>query len=100
MDWQQDAQQDAQQDREDAEFEAFLRRFQLRTPPAFKTGRRVTPAKLAVAAVVLLACAIPLQLLRDKPAALNSPHRGPATRMLEKRGVVSLILSNKRKRSR
>ena len=30
----------------------------------------MTPAKLAMAAaVVLLACAIPLQLLRDKPAA-------------------------------
>ena len=71
MDWQQDAQQDQQ----DAEFETFLRQFQLRTPPAFKAGRRVTPAKLAMAAVIVLACAIPLQLLRDKPAAPNSPDK-------------------------
>lgn len=64
---------DRQQDEQDVEFEAFLRQFQPRTPPALKAGRRVAPTTLMIAAVVLLACAIPLRLLRDKPAAQNSP---------------------------
>ena len=67
---------DQQQDKQDVEFEAFLRQFRPRTPPAFKPGRLgrlVTPRTLAIAAIVLLACAIPLQLRRDKPAAQASP---------------------------
>jgi protein TonB len=64
---------DAQQDEQDVEFEAFLRQFQPRTPPALKGSRRVTLAKLAVAAVVLLVLAIPLRLSREKSAGQNSP---------------------------
>ena len=63
---------DSQQDEQDVEFEAFLRQFQPRTPPALKV-RRVTLTKLAIAAVVLLAFVIPFRLSREKPAVQNSP---------------------------
>ena len=63
---------DLQHDEQDVEFEAFLRQFQPRTPPALKV-RRVTLTKLAIAAVVLLAFAIPFRLSREKPAVQNSP---------------------------
>jgi TonB family protein len=64
---------DLQYDEQDVEFEAFLRKFQPRTPPALKVPRRVTLTKLAIAAVVLLAFAIPFRLSREKPAGQNSP---------------------------
>ena len=64
---------DAQQNEQDVEFEAFLRQFQPRTPPALKMSRRVTLSKLAVAAAVLLVFAIPFRLSREKSAGQNSP---------------------------
>jgi TonB family protein len=67
---------DQQQDEQDVEFEAFLRQFRPRTPPTFRAGglsRLVTSRRLAIAAILLLACAIPFQLWRDKPAAQTSP---------------------------
>jgi len=64
---------DLQHDEQDVEFEAFLRQFQPRTPPALKGPRRVTLTKLAIAAVVLLAFVIPFRLSREKPAVQNSP---------------------------
>ena len=59
MDWQHD---------DDVEFEAFLRQFQLRTPPALPAGRRTMLVKLAVAAVVVLAFAVPFRWSLHKPA--------------------------------
>ena len=65
---------DAQQDEQDVEFEAFLRQFQPRMPPALKSsGRRVTLTTLAIAAGVLLVFAIPFRLSREKPAGQASP---------------------------
>jgi TonB family protein len=64
-------------DEQDKEFVAFLRQFRPRTPPTFRTGglsRYVAPRRLAIAAAVLLALAIPFGLSRDKPAGQNSPH--------------------------
>ena len=63
---------DTQRDEQDIEFEAFLRQFRLRTPPAFRAvrlRRRVTPRTLGIAAAVLLACAIPLQFLWNHSAS-------------------------------
>ena len=70
---------DAQQDEQDVEFEAFLRQFQPRLPPALKVHRRVTLVRLTMAAVVLLVFAIPFRLSREKPAVLNAPGIGDVT---------------------
>jgi len=67
---------DSRPDEQDVEFEAFLRQFQPRTPPALKLRRRVTLTGLAIAAVVLLVFAIPFRWSREKPAVQNSPGIG------------------------
>jgi eukaryotic-like serine/threonine-protein kinase len=74
---------DAHQDEQDVEFEAFLRQFQPRTPPALKVCHRVTLTQLAMAAAVLLVFAIPLRLSREKAAGQNST------------GAVDLSLTSK-----
>jgi len=56
---------DWKQEEQDAGFEAFLRQFQPRTPPALRGGRRVPLMKLAIAAGFILAIALPLQFARD-----------------------------------
>jgi len=64
---------DAHQHEHDVEFEAFLRQFRPRTPPALKVHRRVTLTRLAMAAVVLLVFAMPFRLSREKPAVQKAP---------------------------
>jgi len=63
---------DQQQDEQDVEFEAFLRQFRPRTPPSFKPGRLsrlVTPRTLAIAAAIVLACAIPARFVWNQRAS-------------------------------
>jgi len=71
-----------EQDKQDVEFEAFLRQFRPRTPPAFRAGRLsrlVAPRTLALAAAIVLACAIPARFVwnqRANPAQTQSANPG------------------------
>ena len=71
---------DQQHDTEDVEFEAFLRRFRPRTPPAFRAGRLgrlATPRTLALAAAIVLACAVPVRFVWNQRA---NPEQNPSAR--------------------
>lgn len=75
MDWQEKEQEDEQ----DQEFVAFLRQFRPVTPPTFtavRLGRLVTPRTLAIAAAVVLACAIPARFLLNQRAADGQTRAG------------------------
>ena len=88
---------DPQQDKQDLEFEAFLRQFRPRTPPAFRAGRLgrlVAPRTLALAAAIVLACVIPMRFVWNQRANPGQNRNANTERAIAVDGVARVRQEN------